>query len=183
MPFRGTKNLVEHHRTPPFNNPSRFPNPSVYFLQAPTLLTVACRGLRNLIGEVWPTIQTSAYFARFFMPQNGRRGGRLYIHAPISYLGIIRPNVVMLRCDSLASGLSDALRAMRPDVSYKCLDEIGKKRRGEKAKWYPRQDSNLCFWLRRPVLYPTELRGPELILLVNHDRQQEFVLDRSRCCP
>jgi hypothetical protein len=27
-------------------------------------------------------------------------------------------------------------------------------------EWYPRQDSNLCPWLRRPVLYPLSYGGP-----------------------
>ena len=34
-----------------------------------------------------------------------------------------------------------------------------------RATWYPRQDSNLRFRLRRPALYPTELRGPDIILV------------------
>ncbi len=31
---------------------------------------------------------------------------------------------------------------------------------------YPRQDSNLCSRLRRPVLYPTELRGLDLSAII-----------------
>ena len=29
----------------------------------------------------------------------------------------------------------------------------------EKGRWYPRQDSNLCTRLRRPVLYPLSYGG------------------------
>ena len=31
--------------------------------------------------------------------------------------------------------------------------------------WRPRQDSNLCTRLRRPALYPTELRGRTVFIL------------------
>lgn len=33
---------------------------------------------------------------------------------------------------------------------------------GLRPSWYPRRDSNPCFRLRRPTLYPTELRGHRL---------------------
>src|SRR3990172_6912928 len=43
------------------------------------------------------------------------------------------------------------------------LAETCAPRSGDRS-WYPRQDSNLRFRLRRPALYPTELRGPAPIL-------------------
>jgi len=54
--------------------------------------------------------------------------------------------------------LDDALGALTVDI-----DADERRHEGDEGRpieqWYPRQDSNLRHWLRRPVLYPLSYGG------------------------